>query len=47
MIRTFKEVLVLPVIVIAMGYFVDIYDLVIFGVVRVKSLTDLGLAPMK
>lgn len=45
MIRTFKEVLVLPVIVIAMGYFVDIYDLVIFGVVRVKSLTDLGLAP--
>jgi MFS transporter, putative metabolite:H+ symporter len=45
MIKTFKEVLVLPVIVIAMGYFVDIYDLVIFGVVRVKSLTDLGLAP--
>ncbi len=45
MIKTFKEVLVLPVIVIAMGYFVDIYDLVIFGVVRVKSLTDLGLTP--
>jgi len=43
MIKTFKEVLVLPVIVIAMGYFVDIYDLILFGVVRVKSLTELGL----
>lgn len=31
------------VIVGALGYFVDIYDLVLFGVVRVKSLTDLGL----
>ncbi|MBD3807488.1 MAG: MFS transporter, partial [Epsilonproteobacteria bacterium] len=43
MIKTFKEVLVLPVVVIAMGYFVDIYDLILFGVVRVKSLTELGL----
>lgn len=30
------------VIVGALGYFVDIYDLVLFGVVRVPSLKDLG-----
>jgi len=38
-----RQVLTLPVIVIAMGYFVDIYDLILFGVVRVESLTELGL----
>ena len=31
------------VLVAALGYFVDIYDLVLFGVLRVKSLTGLGL----
>ena len=35
----------LPVIVAALGYFVDIYDLIIFGIVRVESLQDLGLDP--
>jgi predicted MFS family arabinose efflux permease len=30
------------VIVGALGYFVDIYDLILFGVVRVASLKDLG-----
>ncbi|MFZ3053772.1 MAG: MFS transporter, partial [Sulfuricurvum sp.] len=40
---TLRQVLTLPVIVIAMGYFVDIYDLILFGVVRVASLTELGL----
>jgi len=30
------------VVVAALGYFVDIYDLLLFGFVRVKSLTDLG-----
>jgi putative MFS transporter len=30
------------VIVAALGYFVDIYDLVLFSIIRVKSLTDLG-----
>lgn len=30
------------VIVAALGYFVDIYDLLLFGFVRVKSLTALG-----
>lgn len=30
------------VIVASLGYFVDIYDLVLFSIIRVKSLTDLG-----
>ena len=30
------------VIVAALGYFVDIYDLLLFSIVRVKSLTSLG-----
>ncbi|QJW88271.1 MFS transporter [Spirosoma taeanense] len=34
----------LPVIVAALGYFVDIYDLLLFGIVRVPSLQDLGLS---
>ena len=38
-----RQVLTLPVIVIAMGYFVDIYDLILYGVVRVASLSELGL----
>ncbi|MCK9373642.1 MAG: MFS transporter [Sulfuricurvum sp.] len=42
-LSTARTVLTLPVIVIAMGYFVDIYDLILFGVVRVASLTELGL----
>ena len=33
----------LPVIVAALGYFVDIYDLTLFGIVRIESLNDLGL----
>ncbi len=32
------------VIVAALGYFVDIYDLVLFSVVRVKSLSEIGVA---
>ncbi|MBK6931371.1 MAG: MFS transporter [Saprospirales bacterium] len=32
------------VIVAALGYFVDIYDLLLFGFVRVKSLEDLGFS---
>ncbi len=31
------------VIVAALGYFVDIYDLILFGIVKNPSLTDLGL----
>ncbi|MBF0329508.1 MAG: MFS transporter [Nitrospirae bacterium] len=32
-----------PVIVAALGYFVDIYDLVLFSIVRVPSLKSIGL----
>lgn len=34
----------LPVIVAALGYFVDIYDLLLFSIIRVPSLTSLGLS---
>ena len=34
----------MPVIVAALGYFVDIYDLVLFSIVRVPSLKSLGLS---
>lgn len=40
-----KHLFSLPVIVAALGYFVDIYDLLLFGIVRVPSLKDLGLDP--
>lgn len=33
-----------PVIVAALGYFVDIYDLLLFGIVRIPSLISLGLS---
>jgi MFS family permease len=32
-----------PVIIASLGYFVDIYDLLLFGIVRIQSLKDLGL----
>ncbi|MBI1838127.1 MAG: MFS transporter [Flavobacteriia bacterium] len=35
----------LPVIVAALGYFVDIYDLLLFGIVRIPSLQTLKLNP--
>lgn len=37
------SVLSLPVIVAALGYFVDIYDLTLFSIVRVPSLKTFGL----
>ncbi|KAA9353720.1 MFS transporter [Larkinella humicola] len=40
---SYKSLFGLPVIVAALGYFVDIYDLLLFGIVRVPSLKDLGL----
>lgn len=33
------------VVVSALGYFVDIYDLLLFSIVRVASLKDIGVAP--
>src|SRR5687767_15070083 len=34
----------MAVLVAALGYFVDIYDLILFSVVRVRSLQGLGLS---
>ena len=42
---TTQHLFSIPVIVAALGYFVDIYDLLLFGIVRVPSLKDLGLSP--
>jgi len=39
-----KRNITLIIIVAALGYFVDIYDLILFSVVRVKSLKELGVA---
>jgi putative MFS transporter len=39
-----KTVFSLPVIVAALGYFVDIYDLVLFSIVRVPSLKGIGIS---
>jgi MFS family permease len=38
-----RRAVTLLVIVAALGYFVDLYDLVLFGVVRIPSLKSLGL----
>ncbi|WP_460766245.1 MFS transporter [Niabella terrae] len=40
-----RILLSLPVIVAALGYFVDIYDLLLFGIVRLPSLASLGYMP--
>lgn len=39
---SYKPLFSLPVIVAALGYFVDIYDLLLFGIVREPSLLGLG-----
>jgi MFS family permease len=38
-----RSILSVPVIVASLGYFVDVYDLLLFNIVRVPSLKDLGL----
>jgi MFS family permease len=38
-----RQLLQIPVIVAALGYFVDIYDLLLFSIVRVPSLQYLGV----
>jgi MFS family permease len=40
-----RKAVALAVVVAALGYFVDIYDLILFGVVRKPSLAALGVAP--
>ena len=39
-----RPLFALPVVVAALGYFVDVYDLLLFNIVRVPSLKDLGLS---
>lgn len=38
-----RSIYSLPVLVAALGYFVDIYDLILFSIVRVPSLKSMGL----
>ena len=40
---TWRQLMKIPVIVAALGYFVDIYDLLLFSIVRVQSLKSLGV----
>lgn len=40
---TSKRAVFLTVLISALGYFVDIYDLLLFGIVRTPSLRDLGV----
>jgi MFS transporter, putative metabolite:H+ symporter len=42
--KNFKLLFSVPVIVAALGYFVDIYDLLLFSIVRRASLIALGVA---
>lgn len=37
------KILSLPVLVAALGYFVDIYDLLLFSIIRIPSLKSLGI----
>lgn len=40
---TIRQLFQVPVIVAALGYFVDIYDLLLFSIVRVDSLESIGV----
>lgn len=42
--KLYKSVFNITVVVSALGYFVDIYDLILFGIVRIPSLTYLGIS---
>src|SRR5258706_803630 len=41
--KSLRPLFSIPVIVAALGYFVDLYDLLLFGIVRVPSLRSLGV----
>ncbi len=41
--KSIRPLFSLPVIVAALGYFVDIYDLLLFSIVRISSLRSLGI----
>jgi MFS family permease len=40
----YKQLFSIPVIVAALGYFVDIYDLLLFSIVRIPSLRTMGVS---
>ncbi len=40
-----RRAIAFAVLVAALGYFVDIYDLILFSIVRVRSLTSMGVPP--
>ena len=40
------HIISIAVIVGALGYFVDVYDLILFSIIRKSSLTELGLDPI-
>lgn len=42
--HSFKQLFSIPVIVAALGYFVDIYDLLLFSIVRIPSLRSMGVS---
>lgn len=42
--KAYRALFTLPVIVSALGFFVDVYDMLIFSIVRVPSLQSLGLS---
>ncbi|KFE68332.1 MFS transporter [Hyalangium minutum] len=43
-LRDLRSVLTLTVLVAGLGYFVDLFDITLFGVLRVSSLRELGLS---
>ena len=43
--KDLKLLFSLPVVVAALGYFVDIYDLLLFSIVRMPSLISMGVPP--
>jgi MFS family permease len=42
---SYKPLFSIPVIVAALGYFVDVFDLLLFNIVRTPSLKEMGLTP--
>src|SRR5678815_3494482 len=45
-IRDSHHIISIAVIVGALGYFVDVYDLILFSIIRKPSLSELGLDPI-
>lgn len=45
--KTTASIFSIAVVVAALGYFVDIYDLLLFGIIRVGSLKSLGLSDIQ